>query len=254
MTESAVIFKNVTKTYPSYQHITAGFKSMLFNLPSAISEFRNRQTALEDISFTIPKGSKFGFIGRNGAGKSTTLGLIAGVLVPDAGTVTVNGRVSPLLELGAGFHPELSGYENIILNGVLLGLSKQEVLEKVEEVIEFSELGRFIDQPVRTYSSGMYAKLGFSVVSILKPEILLLDEILSVGDEAFSRKCQKKFEEFRTDPDITLILVSHSLESVRKICDTVAWVENKKIKMIGDTNEVVQSYLDAMLGKTESHQ
>ena len=164
------------------------------------------------------------------------------MLSPERGKVRVNGRVSPLLELGAGFHPELTGRENILLNGVLLGLTKAEVQDCEEAIIEFSELGDFIDQPVRTYSSGMYAKLGFSVIATLKPEILLVDEILSVGDIAFNRKCEKKFEEFRSNKDVTIIIVSHGLETVGKLCDRAAWVENKMVKMVGPTNNVIKEY------------
>lgn len=242
MTEPAVSFQNVYKSYPSYNRISGGIKNFLFHFPQAVRELRQRRTVLEDVSFEIQKGETFGFIGRNGAGKSTTLGLIAGVLSPERGKVRVNGRVSPLLELGAGFHPELTGRENILLNGVLLGLTKAEVQDCEEAIIEFSELGDFIDQPVRTYSSGMYAKLGFSVIATLKPEILLVDEILSVGDIAFNRKCEKKFEEFRSNKDVTIIIVSHGLETVGKLCDRAAWVENKMVKMVGPTNNVIKEY------------
>lgn len=240
--EPAVSFQNVWKSYPSYNRISGGIKSFLFHFPQAVRELCQRRTVLEDVSFEIQKGESFGFIGRNGAGKSTTLGLIAGVLSPEKGRVQINGRVSPLLELGAGFHPELTGRENILLNGVLLGLTKAEVQECEEEIIEFSELGEFIDQPVRTYSSGMYAKLGFSVVSTLKPEILLVDEILSVGDIAFNHKCQKKFEEFRSNREVTIILVSHGLDNVATLCDRAAWVENKMVKMVGPAEDVVAEY------------
>ena len=242
MTEPAVSFQNVYKSYPSYNRISGGIKNFLFHFPQAVRELRQRRTVLEDVSFEIQKGETFGFIGRNGAGKSTTLGLIAGVLSPERGKVRVNGRVSPLLELGAGFHPELTGRENILLNGVLLGLTKAEVQDCEEAIIEFSELGDFIDQPVRTYSSGMYAKLGFSVIATLKPEILLVDEILSVGDIAFNRKCEKKFEEFRSNKDVTIIIVSHCFETVGKLCDRAAWVENKMVKMVGPTNNVIKEY------------
>lgn len=243
--ENAVVFENVTKSYPGYNRITGGIKSFLFNLPQAVRELKQRWIALNDISFEIKKGETFGFIGRNGAGKSTTLGLIAGVLSPEKGRVEVNGRISPLLELGAGFHPELTGRENIMLNGVLLGLTKEEVLEHEEEIIEFSELEKFIDQPVRTYSSGMYAKLGFSVISTLKPEILLVDEVLSVGDIAFVEKCMRKMDDFRRNKNITIIMVSHAMSSVRELCDRAAWIEDRKLKMTGPATEVVDAYMEA---------
>ncbi len=245
MTDIAIAFNDVWKSYPSYHRITGGIKSFLFHLPQAVRELRQRRTALEGVSFEIRKGESFGFIGRNGAGKSTLLGLIAGVLSPERGSVQVHGRVSPLLELGAGFHPELTGRENILLNGVLLGLTKAEVEAHAEEIIEFSELGEFIDQPVRTYSSGMYAKLGFAVVSTLNPEILLVDEILSVGDLAFAHKCEKKFAEFREKQDVTIVLVSHGLQSVATLCDRAAWVEDKVVKMIGPAREIVDAYTEA---------
>lgn len=241
----AIAFRHVFKSYPSYYHVTGGIKNVLFHLSSTAQELARRRSVLEDVSFEIKKGECFGFIGRNGAGKSTTLGLIAGVLAPERGEVRVNGHVSPLLELGAGFHPELTGRENIMLNGVLLGMTRQEVKAAEEEIIAFSELEEFIEQPVRTYSSGMYAKLGFSVIAMLKPEILLVDEILSVGDLAFNIKCEKKFAEFKKDDGITIIMVSHSLASVEKLCTRVAWVENKRIQAIGPTSEIVAAYTAA---------
>src|SRR5208337_1451359 len=175
-----IIFDHVNKSYPLYHHITGGLKRFLFNLPKAMNSLKNsRFEALRDISFHVDKGESFGIIGKNGAGKSTTLGLIAGVLKPSGGTIVVKGRVSPLLELGAGFNGELTGRENIVLNGVLMGLTRAEVLRKMEEIIEFSGLDDFIDQPLRTYSSGMMMRLGFSVVASLDPEILLIDEVLA---------------------------------------------------------------------------
>lgn len=248
MTHAAITFTDVWKSYPSYHRITGGIKSFLFHLPQALRELRQRRTALEGVSFEIRKGESFGFIGRNGAGKSTLLGLIAGVLSPERGSVRVRGRVSPLLELGAGFHPELTGRENILLNGVLLGLTRAEVEAHTEEIIAFSELGEFIDQPVRTYSSGMYAKLGFAVISTLHPEILLVDEILSVGDLAFAHKCEEKFRQFRESRDVTIVLVSHGLESVATLCDRAAWVEDKTIRMIGPARDVVAAYMEAHAG------
>ncbi|PSH02638.1 MAG: hypothetical protein CXZ00_16420 [Acidobacteria bacterium] len=245
MSEAVVNFKNVTKSYPSYYHLTGGIKTFIFHIYSSIHELYQRRLVLEDLSFDIYKGESFGFIGRNGAGKSTLLGLIAGVLQPDKGKVAVHDRVSPLLELGAGFHPELTGRENIMLNGVLLGLTRVEVQEHFQEIIDFSELQDFIDQPVRTYSSGMYAKLGFSVVATLKPEILLVDEILSVGDLAFVRKCDERFQKFRGDPNVTIVLVSHALETITKVCDRAAWIENKRIRIIGPAKDVVKEYFNA---------
>ncbi len=241
--DTAIRFDNVTKTYPAYHHITGGFKNFLFNFRKSLKDLRNRSLVLDGISLEIKKGECFGFIGRNGAGKSTSLGLMAGVLTPDSGRVAINGRVSPLLELGAGFHPELTGRENIILNGVLMGLNRVQVQAQLDEIIEFSGLGDFIDQPIRTYSSGMYAKLGFSIVSNLSPEILLIDEVLSVGDHVFVQKCLKKIEQFRADANVTLVLVSHDHISVKTVCDRAVWIENHRVKLIGPADEVVDAYL-----------
>lgn len=244
---AVIVFKNVTKSYPYYGYITAGFKTFLFNLPKALKHTKKRFTALENISFEVYKGECFGIIGRNGAGKSTLLGLIAGVLKPDKGKISVRGKISPLLELGAGFHPELTGRENIILNGILLGMTKREVLNKMEEIIEFSELGEFIDQPLRTYSSGMVARLGFSVVAHLDPDILLVDEILAVGDLNFQRKCMKKIESFRKN-SVTIVIVSHSTEQIKRLCDRVMWIDEHKVKAIGKPDEVCRMYEESLNG------
>jgi len=243
-------FSEVTKSYPCYNNVTGGIKTFLFNLGQSIRDLRRRSVALEGLSFDIHRGEAFGLIGANGAGKSTSLGLIAGVLFPDKGTVEVHGRVSPLLQLGAGFHPELTGRENILLNGVLLGLNIEQVRERQDEIIEFSTLGHFIDQPVRTYSSGMYAKLGFSVVANLNPEILLIDEILSVGDLAFTQRCMDCMARFRSDPMVTMVLVSHALSDVARICDRAAWIENHHLRMIGPAAEVTDAYRYSVTPKT----
>lgn len=239
--EAVIIVDNVTKTYPYYGYITAGFKNFLFNLPKAIHHTRKRFTALKNISFEVYRGECFGVIGRNGAGKSTLLGLAAGVLKPDTGQVIVKGRISPLLELGSGFHPELTGRENIVLNGVLLGMTRKEIFKKMDEVIEFAELGEFIDQPIRTYSSGMVTRLGFSVVAHLDPEILLVDEVLAVGDINFQKKCMDKIAGFRKNR-VTILLVSHSLAQVQKLCDRAMWIEEHEIKAIGKSREVCNAY------------
>ncbi|MBI3601152.1 MAG: ABC transporter ATP-binding protein [Nitrospinae bacterium] len=242
MREPAIIFENVSKSYPSYHHVIGGFKNFLLNMPEALSSIRRRRyEALKDISFDVYKGETLGIIGRNGAGKSTTLGLIAGVLKPSKGNVIVKGRISPLLELGAGFHPELSGRENVILNGVLMGLTRAEVMKKIDEIIEFSELGEFIEQPIRTYSSGMLARLGFSVVAHLDPDILLIDEILAVGDMDFQKKCLDKMTGFKNN-GVTIVFVSHSMGDVERICDRVIWIDNHVIKTIGNPSNVIQEY------------
>lgn len=242
MSDSVIIFDNVSKSYPLYYHITAGIKNFLFHLPKGISSLKNsRFEALRSISFEVYKGETFGIIGRNGAGKSTTLGLIAGVLKPSQGRVIVKGRTSPLLELGAGFHPDLTGRENIMLNGVLMGLTRAEVFRKMKEIIEFSELGEFIDQPIRVYSSGMITRLGFSVVAHLDPEILLIDEVLAVGDLNFQKKCLDKMASFK-ERGVTMVFVSHSMVDVERICDRVMWIESHTIKMVGEPKIVVAGY------------
>ncbi len=242
MNEPVIVFDKVGKIYPQYYHITGGLKSFLFNLPKALRNIKNtRYESLRDISFEINQGEVFGIIGRNGAGKSTALGLIAGVLKPTSGKVIVQQRISPLLELGAGFHCDLSGRENIFLNGVLMGLTRKEVATKADEIIEFSELGEFIDQPIRIYSTGMMARLGFSVVSCLDPEILLIDEILAVGDGNFQKKCMDKMLGFKKR-GVTMVFVSHSMSNVVDLCDRVLWIENHVVRMIGKASDVVGEY------------
>lgn len=248
MTEVAVRFKNVCKEYPFYQSITAGFKSFLFNLPRSLKTLRKSSfIALNNISFEVMKGETFGIIGRNGSGKSTVLSIIAGVIKQDRGHVYTSGRVSSLLELGAGFHPDLSGIENIILNGILMGNTKQEMIERLEVIVNFSELGDFIYQPLRTYSSGMYVRLGFSVAIHIDPEILLIDEALAVGDARFQEKCLEKLSEFKKK-GVTTIIVSHDMASIKGLCDRVMWLENGKVKMIGEPGEVIHAYLECIEG------
>lgn len=242
MLESTILFENVSKTYPLYSHIKRGIKSFILNLPKAFRETKNSKfEAIKNISFEIKRGESFGIIGRNGEGKSTLLGLIAGVIKPNSGQVLVNGKVFPLLELGAGFHPELSGRENIILNGILLGFTKAEIMAKLDKIISFSELGDFIDEPVRTYSSGMLARLGFSIISSGEPEILLIDEILAVGDLRFQIKCMEKMMEFK-EKGVTIVFVSHNMDAVRRICDRVLWLNNHKIEMIDIPDKVIRAY------------
>ena len=241
--ESAVTFKDVYKEYPFYHHITAGFKSFLFHLPKNIASLRRTKfLALRGVSFEVAKGETFGIIGKNGSGKSTILGLIAGVIRQDRGSVEVTGKISSLLELGAGFHPDLSGIENIILNGILMGNTKEQMLAKIDEIIEFSELGDFIYQPLRTYSSGMHVRLGFSVAVHVDPEILVVDEALAVGDLNFQEKCLTKMREFR-HLGATIIIVSHGMTAIAKLCDRAAWLDAGEVKAVGATREVIAKYL-----------
>jgi len=242
MSSAVIVFENVVKSFPVYRHVTAGLKHFLINFRKSIGSLRKRHVVLKGISFEIRKGECVGIVGRNGAGKSTILGLIAGVLKPDSGRIVVQGRVSPLLELGAGFHPDLTGRENIVLNGVLLGMTKREVLAKMEEIIEFSGLGDFIDEPIRTYSSGMVARLGFSVIAHLEPEILLIDEVLAVGDAEFQKKSFHKILEFKKK-GVTIVIVSHALDSLAKLCDRALLLEGGYIKLDAKPEEVISAYV-----------
>jgi lipopolysaccharide transport system ATP-binding protein len=239
---AAIHFEDVWKYYPMYRHLTGGFKRFLLHLPEAVRGLRSRQVlALKEITFQVAKGESVGIIGDNGAGKSTLLGLMAGVLTPSRGRIVVDGRISALLDLGAGFHPELTGRENVILNGVLLGLHRRDVLRKMKAIIEFAELWEWIDQPTRTYSTGMVARLGFSVVAHLEPDILLIDEILAVGDARFQQKCLRKMEEFKRQ-GVTIVLVSHALGDITAICDRAIWIDDHQIAQSGAAEEVVQAY------------
>lgn len=242
MSDNVVVeFENVVKFYILY-HNFVGIKNFLFNLPKTIRSLRqNKFCALKNVSFKIYKGETIGIIGKNGAGKSTILGLIAKVLKPTSGKILVNGRVVGLLELSAGFHPDLTGYENIILNGILFGLTRQEVLSKIDDIINFSELGEFINQPIRTYSSGMLARLGFSVAINISADILLIDEVLAVGDVEFQKKCYKRIEEVKRQ-NKTIIFVSHDLDAVKQLCSRVILLHQGEIIKDGKPEDVVEFY------------
>lgn len=197
--------------------------------------------ALHDIDLSVHRGEVFGLIGRNGAGKSTLLKVVSRVLRPTKGRTVLYGKIAPLLELGAGFHPELSGRENVFLNGALLGYSRKEMEACFDQIVDFSELRSFIDAPIRTYSSGMYARLGFAVATAHIPDILLVDEILSVGDEAFQQKCFNRITEFR-ESGATIIMVSHNLDQIEKMCQRIAWINHGNIEIIGPPNQVIAAY------------
>ena len=198
-------------------------------------------TALEHISFTVQRGETFGLIGRNGAGKSTMLKVISGILKPTEGSVVCKGNIVPMLELGSGFDMDLNGRENIFLNGAILGYSEEFLKEKYEEIVAFSELEQFIETPIRNYSSGMLARLAFSVASVVKPEVLIVDEILAVGDAAFQEKSRARMLELMGG-GTTVLFVSHSLEQIRQMCRHVAWLENGRIKMVGRAEDVCAVY------------
>jgi ABC-type polysaccharide/polyol phosphate transport system ATPase subunit len=197
--------------------------------------------ALEEVDFTVARGEAFGVIGGNGSGKSTLLKLVAGMLKPTAGRITVAGRVSALIELGAGFHPEISGRENVFINGAVLGLSRRQIERRYEEIVEFAGLGDFMEEPVKNYSSGMYVRLGFAVAVHTDPDILLVDEVLAVGDEEFAHRCLRRIEELLA-AGRTLLLVSHSLDLVEGVCDRVLWLDNGKQRLVGEPRRVIDAY------------
>jgi ABC-type polysaccharide/polyol phosphate transport system ATPase subunit len=242
---NAIEVRDVHKTYRRY-----GRRKSFGTLKSALLTGRVARDlkaddtfeALKGVSFDVPAGKTFGIVGRNGSGKSTMLKLIAGIGRPNAGEVRVHGRVSALIELGAGFHPEISGRDNVFINGMMLGLSKREVASRFDEIVAFAELEDFIDEPVKTYSSGMYMRLGFSVAINVDPDVLLVDEVLAVGDEAFTHKCLDKFADFRRRGR-TVLLVTHSLDMVSRFCDEAIWLDHGVIRGQGDPRRVIDAYL-----------
>lgn len=233
----AIEFKEVSKKFRKGQKTLLKQALLDFFKPSKQEDF----WAVKDLSFKIKKGESVGIIGVNGSGKSTILKLIAGVLYPTKGKVAVNGLIGPLIELGAGFHPELTGKENIYLNGTILGLSKKEIDEKLDEIINFAQLQEFIDTPVKHYSSGMYMRLGFSVAININPEILLVDEILAVGDLAFQKKCLDKMHEFHSK-GVTTVFISHSMDTVSNLCDKVILLNKGKVVGVGSPGQIIQKY------------
>jgi ABC-type polysaccharide/polyol phosphate transport system ATPase subunit len=241
----AIDASGVTKVYRRFSNRRqfATLKSALLK-GTVLRDLRPDETfaAVSNVSFKVPQGSTYGIIGRNGSGKSTVLKLVAGITKPTEGVVTVDGRVSALIELGAGFHPEISGRENVFINGIMLGLTKREITRRFDEIVEFAELKDFIDAPVKTYSSGMYMRLGFAVAINVDPDVLLIDEVLAVGDEAFTHKCLDKFAEFRRRGK-TILFVTHALNLVEKFCDDVLWLDAGRIRGEGDPRRVVSAYI-----------
>jgi ABC-type polysaccharide/polyol phosphate transport system ATPase subunit len=241
----AIEVVNVSNVYRRYARKKqfATLKSALLK-GSLIRDLQPDETfpALRGVSFTVPKGCTYGVIGRNGSGKSTLLKCVAGITRPNDGSISVDGRISALIELGAGFHPEISGRENVFINGIMLGLSKREVQRRFDEIVEFAELKEFIDAPVKTYSSGMYMRLGFAVAIHVDPEVLLIDEVLAVGDQGFTAKCLDKFAEFRRR-NKSILLVTHSLDLVEKFCDRALWLDKGRTLAEGEPKRVVASYL-----------
>ena len=242
---AAVEFEEVSKVYRRYAHRRqfATLKSAILK-GSLAGGLGPEETflAVDRLSLAVPAGCAFGVIGRNGSGKSTTLKLIAGITKPTSGRVRISGRISALIELGAGFHPEISGRENVFVNGVMLGLTKREIARRFDEIVEFAELEAFIDAPVKTYSSGMYMRLGFAVAVHVDPDVLLVDEVLAVGDEAFSLKCLDKFAEYKRRGK-TIVLVTHGLGMVERFCDEALWIDRGAERALGDPRRVVQAYV-----------
>jgi ABC-type polysaccharide/polyol phosphate transport system ATPase subunit len=243
----AIELVNVSKIYRRYSgRQFSTLKSALLQR-SILRDLQPSEVfpALTDVSFTVPRGAAYGIIGRNGSGKSTALKLVAGITKPTSGSVRVDGRVSALIELGAGFHPEISGRENVYINGIMLGLTKREIQARFDEIVDFAELRDFIDAPVKTYSSGMYMRLGFAVAIHVDPDVLLVDEVLAVGDEEFTHKCLDKFAEFRRRSR-TVLLVTHSLSLVERFCDETLWLDGGRAVTHGDPKRVVDAYLTAI--------
>jgi ABC-type polysaccharide/polyol phosphate transport system ATPase subunit len=239
-TETIIHLDKVSVRYNLPEEKIGSFKEYMIRLLQKKVRY-NSFLALNKIDIEVKKGEIFGIIGRNGAGKSTLLKVISRVLMPTEGRVWIKGRVSPLLEMGAGFHPELTGRENVFLNGTLLGHYRREIVDHMDEIINFAELGAFMDAALRTYSSGMVARLGFAVATTWQPEILILDEVLSVGDEAFQLKCQKRMETFRNNK-VTSLLVTHSMQTVEELCSRVALIDHGSVKMVGTPEEVIKAY------------
>jgi len=247
----AIELVDVSKIYRRYGgRQFATLKSALLGR-SILRDLKPTETfpALQHVSFAVTPGKTYGVIGRNGSGKSTALKLVAGITKPTTGTVTVHGRISALIELGAGFHPEISGRENVFINGIMLGLTKRQITERFDDIVDFAELQEFIDAPVKTYSSGMYMRLGFAVAIHVDPDVLLVDEVLAVGDEGFTHKCLDKFAEFRRRGK-TILLVTHSLNVVERFCDEALWLDDGRAMAHGDPKRVVDAYLTAV-EKTE---
>src|SRR3954464_4321980 len=242
---NAITVTHASKVYRRFsrRHQFTTLKSALLSR-SLIRDLRPEEmfAAVRDVTFDVPRGRTLGVIGRNGSGKSTLLKLVAGITKPTTGTVHVNGRISALIELGAGFHPEISGRENVFINGIMLGLTKREVARRFDEIVEFAEMKDFIDAPVKTYSSGMYMRLGFAVAIHVDPEVLLVDEVLAVGDEGFTHKCLDKFAEFKRRGR-TILLVTHALGHIERFCDEALWMDGGRLRGIGDPKRVIGAYI-----------
>lgn len=245
MNDVVLEVSHLTKSYRLHHERTNSIKQLIAGKGrNQFDEF----TALHDVSFDVKEGEVFGVIGHNGSGKSTLLKCMAGILVPNQGHVKVHKRMSALLELGAGFHPELSGRDNVFLNAAILGMGRREIAARFDEIVDFSGLESFIDAPVKTYSTGMYVRLAFAVAINVDPQLLIIDEILAVGDLTFQQKCLEKFVDFRNEGR-TIVLVTHGMSSVRDMCDRAAWLEHGHLVDMGDPAELVEAYTERMLGE-----
>ena len=238
---NAIEVKDLKITYKCVKSLS--MRKSLFHLRKSKLEVYE---ALRGISFEVKKGEIMGIVGKNGSGKSTLLRAIAGIFSADSGSIELESDSVSLLSIGVGFQKKLSGRENIILSGMLLGFSEQEVRDKMDEIIEFANLGKFIDMPVKTYSSGMYSKLAFSITAVLETDIMLIDEVLSVGDAKFKKKSYKKMQELIMDENRTVVIVSHSTETLEKLCTSLLWLDVGEIKMQGDTKTVLDAYNEFM--------
>ena len=249
MNDIAIDVKNVTIAYRGTNAVNYRvFLKNLFKPKRKRILNRNDFQAVKGVSFDVKRGETVGIVGENGSGKSTLLGAIAGVYGVDKGRIIVRSDRCSLLSLGTGFQSRLSGYQNILLSGYAMGFTKEEVMKSIDEIIEFSELGDFINKPVKTYSSGMYSKLAFSISSILTPEILLVDEILAVGDMRFKEKSYAKMKQMINDEHRSVIIVNHSTESLRGLCSRILWLHKGEAKMFGEVNEVLDAYKKFMVG------
>ena len=247
MTGAAITLRGVTKGFrmraiPGQLTLKSVLIDSFRRRPSRGPE---RYEALRGVDLSVWQGRSVGIIGENGSGKSTLLRIIAKIYRPDSGSVEVNGRLTALIELGAGFHPEFTGRENIVINGMMLGFSRRRILHRLDEIVAFADLGDFIDQPARTYSSGMFVRLGFSVAVHLDPEILLIDEVLGVGDEAFQKKCSERIADFRRRGN-TMVLVTHDLAAVKRWCDDAAWLDRGMVRVVGPPSTVIEAYRHAL--------
>lgn len=239
--EAAITVKDLKLRYKCLNRMSIK-KSLLSIKKTKVETFE----ALRGVSFEIPKGEILGIVGKNGSGKSTLLKTLAGIFAPDEGSIDLHGYSISLLAIGVGFQKRLSGRENILLSGLLLGFSEDQIREKMDEIINFAELGEFIDRPVKTYSSGMYSKLAFSITAVLNTDIMLIDEVLSVGDSKFKKKSFKKMQELIQDKNRTVVIVSHSTETLKKLCTSILWIHEGEVKMQGPTDEVLDIYEEFM--------